>query len=88
VSEEAQAAHPSFGVLSLAVSAAARGTGAAAELMAAAETEAAGLGFRQMHLTVDPRSGRAVAFYEKQGWERVPAGVEWTGLMVKSLTGG
>lgn len=85
--EAVAVADPSFGVLSIAVSSAARGSSAAAELMAEAEARARELGCPRMHLTVDHSNGRAVAFYEKHGWERAPADVGWTGMMVKSLAG-
>jgi ribosomal protein S18 acetylase RimI-like enzyme len=80
-------AGPSFGVLSVAVSADARGTGAAAMLMAGAE-QAAGLdGLTRMHLTVQTENGRAIAFYEKLGWVRKPEPDGWHGAMTKSIVG-
>jgi glycosyltransferase involved in cell wall biosynthesis/GNAT superfamily N-acetyltransferase len=74
----------SFGVLSIAVADSARGTGAAAELMAAAERQAAAIGCARMNLTVNPQNSRAVGFYEKLGWV-VLGGRD--GAMVKHLVG-
>jgi len=76
---------PSFGVLSVAVAAAARGTGAAQQLMHAAELAASADGLSRMHLTVQTENGRAVAFYEKLGWERKPDADGWHGAMTKSI---
>lgn len=78
---------PSFGVLSVAVAGAARGTGAAVRLMAEAEGAATALGFARMHLTVQPENGRAIAFYEKLGWARKAASDGWQGAMTKAIVG-
>jgi ribosomal protein S18 acetylase RimI-like enzyme len=75
----------SFGVLSVAVRSAARGTGAAVELMDAAERAARADGLAQMHLTVQVGNERAIAFYEKLGWERQVSNGAWQGAMVKAL---
>ncbi len=77
---------PSFGILSIGVSPADRGSGAAVDLMAAAESEAVAGGFGRMNLTVNPENHRAIRFYERLGWERVEDGNGWTGRMVKSLS--
>jgi len=76
----------SFGVLSIAVSRSARGSGVAAGLMARAELEARALGCVQMNLTVNPENNRAVRFYEKVGWGRQLDRDGWSGAMIKRLT--
>lgn len=78
---------PSFGVLSVAVSADAQGTGAAAMLMAGAEQAAGVDGLTRMHLTVQTGNGRAIAFYEKLGWVRKLEADGWHGAMTKSIDG-
>lgn len=74
---------PSFGILSIAVSPAARGSGVADDLMSAAEAAAAMRGFERMNLTVNPDNGRAIRFYERLGWERVDDENGWGGRMIK-----
>jgi len=76
---------PSFGVLSVAVAAEAQGTGAAQQLLLAAEAAAADDGLMRMHLTVQTENGRAIAFYEKLGWKRQPDADGWHGAMTKSI---
>jgi GNAT superfamily N-acetyltransferase len=76
----------SFGILSLAVSLAARGSGAAAKLVADAEARAIIAGCGQMNLSVDPANHRAIRFYEKLGWQRSPDGSTWNGAMIKPLS--
>lgn len=78
---------PSFGILSIAVSPTARGTGAADDLMSAAESAAIMRGFELMNLTVNPDNRRAIRFYERLGWERVEGGEGWTGRMIKRIGG-
>jgi ribosomal protein S18 acetylase RimI-like enzyme len=75
---------PSFGILSIAVDPAARGTGTATMLIDSAEREARARGSASMHLSVHPGNTRAVRFYEREGWVRVPD-EGWTGFMHKSL---
>lgn len=81
----APASAPSLGVLSIAVARRARGTGAATELLVAAEQEARRSGFSQMHLTVDTTNARALRFYEREGWVRKESDGLWRGGMIKSL---
>ncbi len=76
---------PTWGFLSMAVAPEARGSGVARLLMEDAEREAWRRGFRHMHLTVAVDNARAIRFYEKEGWIKVPAGEGWTGTMVKAL---
>lgn len=78
---------PSFGILSIAVSPTARGTGAADDLMSAAETSAIERGFELMNLTVNPDNHRAIRFYERLGWERVEGDDSWQGRMIKRIGG-
>lgn len=75
----------SWGILSIAVRPEARGSGAAVLLMDDAEREARRRGFRCMHLTVATDNHRAIAFYEKLGWRKVPPGEAWAGRMEKEL---
>ncbi len=76
-----------FGILSIAVSPASRGSEAAWELEKATAELAKQMGFREMELTVSPDNGRAVRFYERNGWMRIPSGPEWAGRMRKCLEG-
>jgi len=79
-------AERSFGILVLAVSPAARGTGVAGVLLDEAEARARQAGFAQMQLTVRPGNARAVRFYERNGWSRDgdrPG--PWSGRMTKAL---
>jgi len=74
----------SFGILSIAVAPSHQGTGAASELLAAAEADARHSGFAAMNLTVDVDNHRAIRFYEKHGWRRDGTDA-WAGRMVKVL---
>lgn len=76
---------PSWGILSIAVAPEERGTGVAQVLMGDAEREALRRGYGRMHLTVATDNARAVRFYEKLGWRKVPGGDGWTGAMVKDV---
>jgi ribosomal protein S18 acetylase RimI-like enzyme len=76
---------PSWGILSIAVDPQVQGSGAAKALMEDAEAEARRRGFSQMHLTVAVDNGRAIRFYEKLGWVKVPQGRRWSGRMIKVL---
>jgi ribosomal protein S18 acetylase RimI-like enzyme len=63
----------SFGVLAIAVSPAAQGSGAGSLLMRHIERAASEQGFSQLHLTVDPENAGAVKFYESLGWRSQPS---------------
>lgn len=76
---------PSFGILAIAVSPAAQGSGAGKVLMNQAERVARERGFTRMNLSVSIRNHQAIAFYERLGWRKVLAGGEWRGEMVKEL---
>ncbi len=52
------------------VAPAARGTGTAAALIAAGEEHIRAAGFSTARLDVIPQNHRAIAFYEKQGWQQ------------------
>lgn len=80
-------AGPSFGILSIAVLPSAQGSGVANELMARAKAAAIMHGFSQMNLTVQIDNARAIAFYERWGWERRLSAGEWTGAMLLRLEG-
>jgi len=84
--DPASAVDRSFGVLAIAVDPAARGQGLGRAIMDAAEQTARAEGYDQMHLTVEPANGHALAFYERGGWQPwTPEGEPWTGFMVKPL---
>ena len=53
--------------------------------MQEAESIARNKGFEKMNLSVSKENRRAIAFYEKLGWERVIEGGEWKGRFTKSL---
>lgn len=76
----------SFGILSIAVRPSAQGSGVAQQLLAETEQAARARGFEHMNLTVDPENGRAIRFYERNGWIRDhPHGAAWSGTMRKAL---
>jgi ribosomal protein S18 acetylase RimI-like enzyme len=75
----------SFGILSIAVHPAHRGSGIGSQLMAEAERIALASGFTRMDLTVHTSNAQAIRFYEKQGWEKDLWNGEWRGVMVKTL---
>jgi ribosomal protein S18 acetylase RimI-like enzyme len=77
-----------FNVLAIAVDPLTQGGGVGKGLMGLAEDEARRLGLDRLRLTVRPENARAIAFYEKLGYERViePNGV-WRGRMLKVLEG-
>jgi ribosomal protein S18 acetylase RimI-like enzyme len=77
--------NPSFGILSVGVSAASQKLGIGQQLMRQAEEEALRCGFSQMDLTVHPGNSKAVAFYEKLYWQKVLSGDQWQGVMIKKL---
>jgi ribosomal protein S18 acetylase RimI-like enzyme len=74
-----------FGVLSIAAHPRVWGTGVAEALMARADREAVRRGVETMILTVHPTNTRAVRFYERLGWEKIPVSGAWDGLMHKKL---
>jgi ribosomal protein S18 acetylase RimI-like enzyme len=57
-------------IYQLFVSPIAQGTGAAAKLILAGEARIKAAGHSVAHLDVIPENGRAIAFYEKMGWQR------------------
>lgn len=75
----------SFGVLAIAVSPATAGKGQAQTLMKCLEDTARQRHFSKMHLTVSPNNTRAVRFYERLGWTRIPEHEVWKGFMWKDL---
>ena len=75
----------SFGILSIAVDPGFQGCGVAQLLMEDAEREAREWGFKYMYLTVATDNLRAIRFYEKTGWTRVPQDGEFHGFMDKWL---
>lgn len=75
----------SFGILSIAVDPEFQGRGIAQILMEDAEREARDSGFKYMFLTVATENLRAIRFYEKMGWARVPQDGEFHGYMDKWL---
>lgn len=83
--QAASSATPSFGILAIAVSPAAQGTGAGKLLMAEAERVARERGYGRMNLSVSTRNDQAIAFYEKLGWQKVLVSGEWRGQMMKVL---
>lgn len=77
---------PTFGVLAIAVDPATAGKGQGQQLMKCLEDAAMKGQFSGMHLTVSPDNQRAVSFYERLGWSRVPAeDGTWKGFMKKNL---
>lgn len=78
----APAPERSFGILAIAVAPHAQGEGVAAALMDEAGSVALRDGYDRMHLTVAPGNARAIRFYEKRGWVRVPEpDGGWAGAM-------
>jgi ribosomal protein S18 acetylase RimI-like enzyme len=76
---------PSFTVLYLAVHPDVEGRGVARELLEAAEGIARARGFAQMDLSVYLDNTRAIAFYERNGWQRLIQDGAWQGFMFKPL---
>lgn len=74
-----------FGVLAVAVIGSALGSGAAEQLMDAAEDRARAIEARSMNLSVRPENHRAIRFYERLGWMRLDP-ENWSGRMRKDLT--
>jgi ribosomal protein S18 acetylase RimI-like enzyme len=77
------AAH--FGILAIAVEPQAQGTGVGRTLLEAAEREAVDAGFTAMSLTVRNSNLRAMAFYERMGWQKQPLANEHSEHMTKQL---
>lgn len=73
-----------FGVLAIATDPAHQRRGVAAALMAAVEDKAREGGYEELGLTVHVANAPAIAFYEREGWER--SGATWNGSMRKALT--
>ncbi|MBI2511548.1 MAG: GNAT family N-acetyltransferase [Opitutae bacterium] len=78
-------APPSFTILYLAVHPDVEGRGVAHQLLAAAESHARAAGFAQMDLSVYLDNTRAIAFYERHGWQRLVQDGAWQGFMFKPL---
>jgi ribosomal protein S18 acetylase RimI-like enzyme len=76
---------PAFGILSIAVSPKYQGLGASKLLMEHSEALAKEQGFQRMKLSVHETNLRAIAFYEKLGWEKVMKEGLWDGRMHKWL---
>jgi ribosomal protein S18 acetylase RimI-like enzyme len=76
----------SFGILSIAVHPDCQGAGIGKLLMRHAESTACEQGFGSMRLSVKPDNQQAIIFYERSGWQKIPAadGV-WRGRMNKML---
>lgn len=83
--ESGTAAPPSFTILYLAVHPDVEGRGVAHQLLDAAESHARADGFAQMDLSVYLDNPRAIAFYERHGWQRLVQDGGWQGFMFKPL---
>jgi ribosomal protein S18 acetylase RimI-like enzyme len=75
----------SFGILSVAVAPQYQRLRIGELLMHDAEEAAAQDGFKLMDLSVNPSNIKAIRFYEKHGWYKVPQGESWRGIMKKNL---
>lgn len=75
----------SFTILYLAVHPDVEGRGVAPQLLDAAESYARARGFAQMDLSVYLDNTRAIAFYERNGWQRLVREGVWRGFMIKPL---
>jgi ribosomal protein S18 acetylase RimI-like enzyme len=76
---------PAFGILSIAVSPQYQGLGASKLIMEYLEALAKEQGFQRMKLSVHETNQRAIAFYEKMGWQKVMKEGIWDGRMDKWL---
>jgi len=74
-----------YTVLSIAVDPAHQSKGIGSLLLADQEARAKALGLSEIGLSVQVANEGAVAFYLKQGWQRVDQGHGWRGKMQKSL---
>jgi ribosomal protein S18 acetylase RimI-like enzyme len=79
------AAPTSFTILYIAVHPDVEGRGVARQLLDAAESHARACGFAQMDLSVYLDNARAIAFYERNGWQRLIQDGAWQGFMFKPL---
>lgn len=75
----------SFTIIYLAVHPDWQGQGVARELLAESEKIARRHGFEQMDLSVYWSNHRAIAFYERAGWQRRIQNGVWKGFMFKPL---
>lgn len=75
----------SFTILYIAVHPDVEGRGVARQLLDAAESYARARGFAQMDLSVYLDNKRAIAFYERNGWQRLIRDGTWQGFMFKPL---
>jgi len=76
----------SFGILSIAVDPYSQGAGYGRQLMAEVEKVARERDFMNMHLSVAVDNNHAITFYEKLGWQKLPAqDGKWNGSMAKHL---
>jgi ribosomal protein S18 acetylase RimI-like enzyme len=77
-----------FGILAIAVDPQMQHAGLGKCMMLEAEKIAVERGFKDMQLTVAVDNQKAIAFYEKLGWLKIPAsdGI-WHGFMTKTLNG-
>jgi ribosomal protein S18 acetylase RimI-like enzyme len=76
----------SFGILAIGVAPDFQKHGIGKLLILDAEKEAISCGFEQMDLSVHPTNTKAIRFYEKLDWQKVPPNDSWTGVMIKKLT--
>lgn len=76
----------SFGILVIATDPLRQQSGVGRALMAAAESEARRRACDVMRLSVHPENERAVRFYERLGWCRVPRQGAWHGEMERQLS--
>ncbi len=75
-----------FGILSIALDPSYQGLGVGKLLMTRAEEAAQRMNYSEMLLTVQPQNKKAVAFYERLQWQKIPRNGEWSGEMRKALT--
>ena len=78
-----QQQQPSFAILSIATHPQAQRTGIGRALLEEAKQEAQSRGFARMHLSVSPENGKAIRFYEREGWQKVDEEGTWKGQMQK-----
>jgi len=76
----------SFGILAIAVDPQIQSVGLGKQLMMETEKIAIERCFSHLHLTVAVDNGQAIAFYNKLGWQKIPAADgAWCGVMMKKL---
>lgn len=78
-------APPSFTLLYIAVHPDVEGRGVAHQLLDTVESHARARGFAQMDLSLYLDNARAIAFYERHGWQRLIEDGIWRGFMFKPL---